>query len=255
LWAVDPLAHCDFGWYDYGARMYDPTIGRWLTIDAKASKWNMVSPYNFVLNNPLKYVDPDGNDIILWMYTKDKKGYKAHQVSFNDLGKKERLLLQQVAMNEEGNRILSNFVGGDVKWGAAGISGNSKEDLNILFSAGKLTINLAKGTVGNTMGATSRKINNKLTVEVDVENQNEESAALTLGHEVFLHLKDEANSPGEGASEHEDHKGWDDNSSSNGKSYNKYIEYLRGWFGNTENFKKAENEKRESNHNNVVIGN
>ncbi len=52
--------------YDFGARMYDSRLGRWLTIDAKASKYPDLSPYNFVANSPLIYVDPDGKKIVAY---------------------------------------------------------------------------------------------------------------------------------------------------------------------------------------------
>jgi RHS repeat-associated protein len=48
-------------WYDYGARMYDPSIGRWNGVDALAEKYVGWSGYNFVAGNPLIFVDPDGN--------------------------------------------------------------------------------------------------------------------------------------------------------------------------------------------------
>ena len=45
---------------DYGARQYDPVLGRWFAQDPLSDKYYGISPYAFCAGNPVKYLDPDG---------------------------------------------------------------------------------------------------------------------------------------------------------------------------------------------------
>lgn len=57
------LAGITFGWYDFEARMYDPAIGRFMQTDPMAEKYYWISPYAYCANNPIKFIDPTGEDI------------------------------------------------------------------------------------------------------------------------------------------------------------------------------------------------
>ena len=48
---------------DYGARQYDPILGRWFAQDPLSEKYYSIIPYAFCGNNPINFIDTDGMDI------------------------------------------------------------------------------------------------------------------------------------------------------------------------------------------------
>ena len=58
--------------------MYDTKIARWLVQDPLAEKYYSVSAYNYCVNNPVMFVDPDGKDTVYVFdqSTRPKDNYK-----------------------------------------------------------------------------------------------------------------------------------------------------------------------------------
>ena len=67
-------------WMDYGARWYDPTLPRWVTMDPLCEEYYDVSPYTFCLANPVNTIDRDGREPIYNLEGKllgiSKEGFK-----------------------------------------------------------------------------------------------------------------------------------------------------------------------------------
>ncbi len=88
---------------DFGARFYDPRVGRFLSLDPLYNKYPNLSPYVAFADNPIMYIDPDGEDAICLVYPNYNIGF--HGISIPGLGHAGILLID----NKTGNTTYFSF--------------------------------------------------------------------------------------------------------------------------------------------------
>ena len=183
-------------WLDYGARMYDPTIGRWGVVDPLSEKYYSFSPYVYSLNDPVLFNDFDGRDIDPSRL--DKKGQEA---------------LLAFARTEVGYKFLSQFAsktsykiaGVKIKFAQTGV--RSKDQLIFRSEIIQLTQNtkgltqtfLKNDPINLGLGMELREAydaSDKSRIENGVlevitldKGESTVSQIITLGHEAFVHAQ------------------------------------------------------------------
>ena len=65
----------------FGSRYYSSDLSVWLSVDPMAAKYPSLSPYVYCADNPVRCVDPDGEEIVIITET-DAKGKKTITINF-----------------------------------------------------------------------------------------------------------------------------------------------------------------------------
>lgn len=168
--------------YDYGARHYDPALGRFMTVDPMAEKYYSISPYMYCAGNPLKYIDLKGDSIsVADLYARDKQG---ELINPNQVEVFEFLI-----NTKEGKALLGNYAAKGQTIAGVSFDKNGKfhrQGVNISFGTGVRDRSVS--------GTTTFSLDDKnLNIQVVVGNSSDKSDLLdTFIHETAIHADQNA---------------------------------------------------------------
>jgi RHS repeat-associated protein len=166
--------------YDYGARNYDPALGRWMNVDKLADTYSGISPYVYTLNNPILFIDPDGNYVDdSFIYEKDKKGNYVNPALVK--------AWTVFANSKQGISFLSNFAEKGQKIAGHEYKESGKYDLkNIDLSFKKLDDN----DIANAKTDYEKKGDGlQINILLSQTNTSIPDNIKEIGHESFIHTE------------------------------------------------------------------
>src|SRR5690554_466217 len=133
----------DVNVYDFGARNYDPALGRWMNLDPLAEKYSQITPYAYAANSPIYFIDPDGMKIINGDEVRRKEAEDQYNTDKETLQSKADYLGISVNSSRKEWKNAAIAKGGKIEWALTknvrNWVKNSSKDLKNYTSASKNT--------------------------------------------------------------------------------------------------------------------
>ena len=181
------------GFSYFGSRYYNSDLSIWLSVDPMSDKYPSMSPYVYCANNPIKLVDPNGEEIYVgdnYYYNNGLLYYKGT----NDVYTPEKGSFEEKALNSL-NKLRGTKQGGELMSRFEGNTGKDALIVNAIYRQGDK--NNQSGVDNKTIDATSGDFKSA-TIYWNPEGQRlrttegyQQNGTTDLGHE-FSHIFDMA---------------------------------------------------------------
>ncbi|WP_422360231.1 RHS repeat-associated core domain-containing protein [Reichenbachiella sp.] len=176
----------DFNVLDYGARMYMPELGRFFTQDRFSEKYNDFSPYQYAANNPIKYIDVNGDSLWIQIDKNNKALYQDGNLTNADgtayTGKGTKV-------DKNGNRKNTGFLKtavNNLNRISGGKEGNKLVD-GLQSSQYNVTVTKATAGNGNSFDPATSTVNfdpSSLTGDLNSDGNKARDPYIGLAHEL-----------------------------------------------------------------------
>ncbi len=167
---------------DFGARGYDPRLGRWLSVDAFVGRPGSENPYNYSLNLPIMMGDPDGN----WPEIKVINSKTSFQDGYTRIDVEvEITVIVKVYKNTQSQMGMSKFISDLNEKGNGTIEHTATDYVYVMYDYEGNDLRTESGSAQKVLLSTKMTVNYEFEEVSSIDAVDDSDNLLILSDDVF----------------------------------------------------------------------